>query len=102
MESVRTEAGVVQVDNPGAGEPADAWIREGLHDLCQPLTALECLLFVNREPVAHEPLEAALLRSVMDEALVECGRMMVLISGLQDRSAAKSVWPEVDGLDDTE
>jgi hypothetical protein len=38
----------------------------------------------------------------MDEALVECGRMMVLIRGLQDRSAEKSVWPEVDGLDDME
>jgi hypothetical protein len=46
---------------------------------------------VNREPVAGESLEAGLLRTVMDEALVECGRMMVLVRGLQERMAVKTV-----------
>jgi hypothetical protein len=47
--------------------------------------ALECLLYVNREAVADEPLEASLLRRVMDEGLVECGRMLVLVRAMQRR-----------------
>ena len=78
-------AGVPKVGSAEVGETDDAWLRQGLHDLCQPLTALDCLLYVNREPKAGESLEAGLLRNVMAEGLIECGRMLVLVRELQDR-----------------
>jgi hypothetical protein len=91
MASERAGTGIARIGNTELGDADGAWLRQGLHDLCQPLTALECVLFVNREPVAGESLEAGLLRTVMDEALVECGRMMVLVRGLQERMAVKTV-----------
>ncbi len=72
-------------EHGGTAISRDAWLRTTLHDLCQPLMALECLLYVNREAVADEPLEASLLRRVMDEGLVECGRMLVLVRAMQRR-----------------
>lgn len=82
--------GAPPVDSADVGEADDPWLRQGLHDLCQPLTALECLLYVNREPMAGDSLEAGLLRSVMAEGLIECGRMMVLVRELQERVAQRS------------
>ncbi len=76
-----------QQGNQEAVESREEWLRTKVHDLCQPLMALECLLYVNREPVADEPLEASLLRRVMDEGLVECGRMLVLVRAMQQRLA---------------
>jgi hypothetical protein len=80
-----------EVAPPGGAEGdelREAWFRRAVHDLCQPLTALECLLYVNREPVAGEPLEAALLRNVMEEGLVECKRMLMLVKEIQERMAS--------------
>lgn len=65
----------------------DEWMRRALHDLCQPLMALDCLLSVHAEPVPGEVIEASMLRSVMEEGLVECGRMMALVREMQKRMA---------------
>ncbi len=87
--SESTGFGTEPVDSVEVGEIDDAWLRQGLHDLCQPLTALECLLYVNREPMPGDSLEAGLLRSVMAEGLIECGRMLVVVRELQDRMAER-------------
>lgn len=58
-------------------EAADAarqavWMRTALHDIAQPLTALECVLFLG----TLEPNPSvATLRQAIDEALVQCQRM---------------------------
>jgi phosphoglycerate-specific signal transduction histidine kinase len=75
------------------GKPA-SWMQIALHDLCQPLMALECLLYVNREAVPEESLDASLLRNVMVEGLVECGRMMALVRAMQERVSAGEEVPE--------
>ena len=75
---------------PEMGKQDEAWLRQVLHDLCQPVMALDCLLSVNREPVAGESLDAALLRLVMEEGLVECGRMMALVRAMQQHMAEKA------------
>ena len=64
-----------------------AWIQPLIHDLCQPLMALDCLLSVNREAVPGESLDASLLRTVMEEGLVECGRMIALIRAIEERTS---------------
>jgi hypothetical protein len=62
-----------------------AWMRVALHDLCQPLTAVECRLFIGtmgqdgREPSAGE------MRETIRESLVECERMIYLVRAMQER-----------------
>jgi hypothetical protein len=65
-------------------------MRKALHDLCQPLTTLEGLLYVQTltrgssgEPVASD---AELWRSI-DDALQECNRMFTIVRTMQDRLA---------------
>jgi hypothetical protein len=62
------------------------WIRQELHDLAQPLTALECGLYLGtmspdgvRAPRAEELLESILA------ALTQCERITARIRGIQDR-----------------
>ena len=62
-----------------------AWLRGALHDLCQPLTALECRLYLGRMGVDGTPSEKiAELRVSMDEALRQCERMMTKVRAMQD------------------
>jgi hypothetical protein len=67
------------------------WIRVALHDLCQPLTALECRLYLGTLEVedAHEGAivspENLRLRDTLGDALAECERMMALVRGMQER-----------------
>jgi hypothetical protein len=63
-----------------------AWMRRALHDVCQPLTALECLLYVGtmspdgvRSPTAEELLVTVL------EALAQCERVTAGVRGIQER-----------------
>lgn len=59
-----------------------AWIRTALHDFAQPLTALECGLFLSTlspEQGADE------LRQVIDEAMSQCQRMLVCFRAIQER-----------------
>jgi hypothetical protein len=63
------------------------WMREALHDLCQPLTALECGLYIGtmspdgvRAPTAEE------LRATILQALVQCERVTARLRVIQDRT----------------
>lgn len=62
------------------------WMREALHDLTQPLTALECGLFIGtmspdgiRAPNAEELLGAIL------QALEQCERVTNQLRAIQER-----------------
>ncbi len=56
------------------------WMRDALHDLCQPLTALECRLFLGlREQDETE------MRVAMKEAMVQCERLIDGVRGMQVR-----------------
>ena len=71
-------------------EKAD-WIRVALHDLCQPLTALECRLYLgileveNAQEGGIVSPENLRLRDTLGGALAECERMMALVRGMQER-----------------
>jgi hypothetical protein len=62
------------------------WMLDALHDLCQPLTALECGLFLGtmspdgvREPTAEELLATIL------EGLVQCERVSTQLRVVLER-----------------
>jgi hypothetical protein len=70
------------------GSDVALWMPAALHDLCQPLTALECGLFVGtmspdgvRGPRAEELLATIL------EALAQCERLTLSIRAMQARMA---------------
>jgi hypothetical protein len=86
----KAEVDAAGVETNEAQAASDAWMNWALHGLCQPLMALECLLYLNQEEVADEPLEAGRLRSVLEEASVECGRMIELVRAMQVRLQRKS------------
>ncbi len=93
LQGYEAGSGPIGKGDDGGPEVAlrdDVWLHKFLHDLAQPLTALECLLYVHRDPVAGESMDAALLRLVMEEGLVECGRMMALVRAMQQRMAGTS------------
>ena len=78
---------------PSDGDIRDAtpnsseWMRKALHDLCQPLTALDCLLCLNSMPglnTSDDPDSAALQRTIGD-AMVQCSRMMEVVRSMQSR-----------------
>lgn len=56
------------------------WVHVALHDLCQPLTALECRLFLG----LHEEGPEAMLQA-MKEAMVECERLIDGVRAMQNR-----------------
>ena len=75
---------------PEASEGVDGatvvWMRKALHDLCQPLTALECGLFLGtmspdgvRAPRAEELVETIL------QALEQCELLTGQVRAMQDR-----------------
>jgi len=61
------------------------WMREAMHDLCQPLTTLECCLYVGTMDDHGVPPTEADLRATIDAALVECRRMMSRVRAMQER-----------------
>ncbi len=68
---------------PNAAE----WMRKALHDLCQPLTALDCLLYLNSLPDADagDVKDSAALQRAIHDAMVECSKMMELVRSMQAR-----------------
>ena len=61
-----------------------AWVREAIHDLSQPLTALECALFLGtsspdgtRAPTAEE------LLVTIQQGLEQCERMITQVRTMQ-------------------
>ena len=59
------------------------WIRQALHDLSQPLTALECRLYLGSMP--NESDREHDLRETIRDALTECHRLMDGVRSMQDR-----------------
>jgi hypothetical protein len=57
---------------------------QALHDLSQPLTAMECRLYLGMMSSGGEP-EAAELVETIRESLAECERLMVRVRSMQDR-----------------
>ena len=55
-------------------------ISIGLHDLCQPLTALQCRLELGKMDATAEGMEAAIA-----DALAECARLNDMVRAMQDR-----------------
>jgi hypothetical protein len=64
-------------------------MRRGLHDLSQPLTALECCLFLGLMELSQtaEQDQLRLLRTTTEDALVQCRRVMDCVLALQERLA---------------
>lgn len=66
----------------GEGVEYEAWMQKRLHDLCQPLTALQCRLFL--ATMVKEPEgELEELREAVRESLVQCERMIGQIRVMQ-------------------
>jgi hypothetical protein len=61
------------------------WMREALHDLCQPLTALECCLYIGTMENQGEPPTEADMRATIAAALTECERLMARVRAMQER-----------------
>ncbi len=57
------------------------WLGEALHDLCQPLTALQCRLFL--ATLAEE--DCAEMVAAVRESLRQCERAIALVRGMQAR-----------------
>lgn len=53
--------------------------QRGLHDLCQPLTALQCRLYLGTSEEATDALQ-----QTIRDSLVECERVMLQVRQLQD------------------
>ena len=56
------------------------WVKDALHDLCQPLTALECRLFLGLGATGEEEMRAA-----MKDAMAQCERLIDGVRGMQVR-----------------
>ena len=70
-------------------EEADKeWIMDALHDLCQPLTALQCRLFLGTYRV-EGPARNAAMEEAIAEALVQCDRMIEKVRAIQERMHAE-------------
>ncbi len=64
------------------------WMRQGLHDLCQPLTAMECRLYLTQmdDGAGQEAeLREAELRAAIVDVMTECRRMTHLLRAMQER-----------------
>lgn len=64
------------MSEPAAG--TEVSLERLVHDLCQPLTTLQCLLELGKM-VDDEPA----LREAVEGALAECGRMFVSITAMR-------------------
>ena len=62
------------------------WMRKALHDLCQPLTALECGLFVGTmSPDGVSAPKAEELMATIVLAPEQCGRVTGQVRMIQER-----------------
>jgi len=74
---------------PGATKPDSQaeWLRSALHDFAQPLTTLECGLFLS---TLNPDQDARALRQTIDEAMVQCRRMLVCFRAMQEQLSTAS------------
>ena len=61
----------------------EQWINEALHDLCQPVTALQCRLFL--ASLAAPDASRASMDEALREALTQCERVMERVRQMQTR-----------------
>ena len=59
------------------------WMENSLHDLCQPLTALQCRLFL--ATLANGQERAREMEQAVADALKQCDRAIGLVRGMQER-----------------
>jgi phosphoglycerate-specific signal transduction histidine kinase len=62
-------------------------LRTALHDLSQPLTALECILYlqmITAQKTIPDGTAAAEVSNTMREALEQCSRMMAVMRTMRD------------------
>ena len=62
------------------------WMPKAMHDLCQPLTALECGLFLGtmRADGVEAPTAEELMATIL-AALNQCQRATALVRAMQER-----------------
>ncbi len=60
------------------------WMVQALHDLSQPLTAMECRLYLGIMS-SDGPGDAVELTATVRESLVECERLMARVRSMQER-----------------
>lgn len=73
----------MEQQNGWAGD-AGGWMQRSLHDLCQPLTALQCRLALATMVQKSEPEEElAELRAAVQDSMVECERMIGQVRTMQ-------------------
>lgn len=88
----RASGGKIQTAREQSGEEADGagrattpecdWLRTALHDMAQPLMALECGLFLS---TLDPEQDAAKLRQAIEEATGQCQRMLVCFRAMQSQ-----------------
>lgn len=59
------------------------WIQNALHDLSQPLTALQGRLFLATLHSPGSEEECAEMRHAVEDGLQQCERMMVIVRSMQ-------------------
>ncbi len=64
-----------------AQEAHVSYMRKALHDLCQPLTALECRLYLSHSGCD----DSSELKEAIAEGLQQCERMMAQVRAMQER-----------------
>lgn len=69
-------------------QPVPPWMRKTLHDLCQPLMALECQLYLASLEVENKmQRDVSAERETFESALHQCQRMIQLIRAAQMQMA---------------
>lgn len=80
---------VPEMRDVNSAQDLPKWVREAFHDLCQPLTALQCQLYLALLEVDDSPhQEAKVQREMFEAGLDECKRMIHLIRAAQSKMAA--------------
>ena len=70
----------------GVDTEAKQWLRQAMHDISQPLTALECGLFIGTMSPdgVRAPTPEELLGTIL-EALAQCERVSTQLRAIQER-----------------
>ena len=70
-------------EQEAADNPLQSWLQDALHDLSQPLTALQCRLFLSTLHAPGSEEERTEMRRAVEDGLRQCERMMVSVRWMQ-------------------
>ncbi len=59
------------------------WMQDALHDLSQPLTALQCRLYLAAQHTLGSDQERVEMRRAVEDGLQQCERMIVRVRSMQ-------------------